>query len=561
MVSSAQYFLIVALLSGPTVSGTGFLGNDPKLRAAQVRQELNGVLAEMLGHGVDTLRIKGIQEYLNPIFRSLPKNGLNHLSAPVMRYAVQRYFSQRHGWVVKGFEPHAKPTNDTFASDDDILQSKLPDFIRMAMEGKLSHQGFAIEDAAVMIAAVERLTFDEATRGVERAFWLNRLPVTSEMSREEFHTVVDSYFITEMLEGHDDHDQHQLDKANIDRLYPHWQTTASFVHDLADNELFAATHRSNPFRRKETFHFEDVTRVGQYISEHFGAWSNHECTEIRDNLAEMDPHNNGRVRLSDFYSKSLNGGWQFRESSEYLRSLGALDESSTLLGPQVLIANYVAGMSNCITSAPYYSICCLNQCDNVYQHLEASIPSSTASAAQIIAAVENIQYSAQAGVDAKNLTENLRKRLEEVAAHHGDRVPLHGRMLAQWLHYVFPRECPYPHLDDTVKPQTPLKYKQVHGDGTTKAHEDEVEQWLEHESARVDPSPEAGAGMWTFHENVLEASTPSDAVEGPVRKVLRLLASLSIVTCFALCMLKALRKLTNAKGSITFSGKPVEYDV
>ncbi len=35
------------------------------------------------------------------------------------------------------------------------------------------------------------------------------------------------------------------------------------------------------------------------------------------------------------------------------------------------------------------------------------------------------------------------------------RVPLHGRLFAQWMHHVFPRECPYPHVAGTVNPLRP----------------------------------------------------------------------------------------------------------
>ena len=44
-----------------------------------------------------------------------------------------------------------------------------------------------------------------------------------------------------------------------------------------------------------------------------------------------------------------------------------------------------------------------------------------------------------------NLLETkLVSHLEAVAEQNGGQVPLHGRLFAQWLHYVFPYECPYP---------------------------------------------------------------------------------------------------------------------
>merc|ERR1719498_58849 len=114
---------------------------------------------------------------------------------------------------------------------------------------------------------------------------------------------------------------------------------------------------------------------------------------IKDKLAEMDVHATGRVKLSDFYGKGQDGDWQFLESLDYLRTLGALDESSTLQGPMVIIPNYVSGMSNCITSAAYYSVCCANDCDMVYQHLEKDLTSPSATTSEILKSVDSMPIS------------------------------------------------------------------------------------------------------------------------------------------------------------------------
>ena len=44
------------------------------------------------------------------------------------------------------------------------------------------------------------------------------------------------------------------------------------------------------------------------------------------------------------------------------------------------------------------------------------------------------------------------RRLEETAKQHGGKVPLHGRLFAQWMHHAYPRECPYPHVTGTTTP-------------------------------------------------------------------------------------------------------------
>merc|ERR1719380_94799 len=231
------------------------------------------------------------------------------------------------------------------------------------------------------------------------------------MSLPETMEVLSSYLIVSMFDGSTDKKQHNFDKKYINLRYPHWNTSYLFLTDIAGSDTFRRTPSSNPFVEDQKFYFQDLVRMGERVSEEFGPSSDHECHDMKDLLMERDVHGNGRVKLADFYRKSQDGAWQFTEQSEYLRQLGALDESSSLSGPQVLIPNYIQGMSNCITSAPYYAICCLNECDQIYQHVEASVPTSTATPSEIIKAVESMPQS-------PSISTQLRSRLDEVAQTH-----------------------------------------------------------------------------------------------------------------------------------------------
>merc|ERR1719420_908822 len=107
---ASQKILAVFLFAAVTFKSHGreFLGSKRTVNSASVQTELNAVLAEVLGHGhgVVNTRLSKIHKTMDPLFRSLPKNNQGHISAPVMRYAVRRYFSQNHGWKVKGFNLH-----------------------------------------------------------------------------------------------------------------------------------------------------------------------------------------------------------------------------------------------------------------------------------------------------------------------------------------------------------------------------------------------------------------------------------------------------------------------
>merc|ERR1719214_40709 len=151
-----------------------------------------------------TDRLSKIHKTLDPLFHSLPKNKQGRVSAPVMRYAVRRYFSQNHGWIVKGFSAHEESGNASSAEDTDILQSKLPDYIRSILEERFAHEGFSLDAVVAMVASVERLAFDEVVRGVEFAFYLNDIDRTAVLRFEDLLEILSSYLITEMLEGADD---------------------------------------------------------------------------------------------------------------------------------------------------------------------------------------------------------------------------------------------------------------------------------------------------------------------------------------------------------------------
>jgi len=288
-----------------------------------------------------------------------------------MKYTMRRYFSATHAWVVKGFEEHSDGMNAS-NSQVDILQSKVPGFVRSALEQRFQHQGFTLDDMVSMVAVVESLAFNEVVRGVELSFALNYFAPGAILSEVQLQEVLDSYLITEMLEGTTDAAQHAADKSNILERYPNWYNAVTFLADISGSDGFGRQSIKNPFTEK-TFVFEDAVRMAGRISEEFGPWSSYECHDMKNILSERDPHETGRVKLSDFYRASQDGAWQFLEPSEYLRQLGALDESSEYLGPQVIIPNYITGMSNCITSAPYFSICCLNECDLISEHIEGAI--------------------------------------------------------------------------------------------------------------------------------------------------------------------------------------------
>merc|ERR1712232_639858 len=111
-----------------------------------------------------------------------------------------------------------------------------------------------------------------------------------------------------------------------------------------------------------------------------------------EDLMEMDPDGTGRVPLSTFYAQRETADYQFSESTDYLRTIGALDESVPS-APRVRIANYVMGPSNCIASSSYYSVCCLSDCETLMNDLEGRLKGPSAAPEQLLDAVHHLPHS------------------------------------------------------------------------------------------------------------------------------------------------------------------------
>jgi hypothetical protein len=457
----ACIFVLLMLSCSSLGEGRGFRQRsaaDVRMDMQAVHQELQEALRGALGHGhgIDHKQIAAANATLTPMFHSLPKNKHGRVEAAAMRYAVHRYFSKNHGWIIKGFESHSDISE---VQEGGILSSKVPGYVEASLEDMFQKGGFSLSDILAVIIVLERLIFDEVARSVEAAFHLNHLQTESMIDHDSLLTVLESHLIVEMLERHDfDEAGHQEDRAEIHEYYPNWDSLQDFVRDIVGIETSAVLRSGahNPFSQAgaKVFSFDDAVRIAQRISNEYGQWGNQECMELRSFLSEMDRGYTGRVTLGNFYhAAELDDRWGFRETPDYLRELGALDESSKALGPQVIISNYAYGMTNCLSSTPYYSVCCLNECEGLLQQIEMRLAKPSATPTEILEVMKNIKMTSF-DVDAVPLSSDLHNKLEEIATKGHGKVSLHGRLFAQWLHFVFPNECPYPHARGTVRPHT-----------------------------------------------------------------------------------------------------------
>jgi len=452
--------LALALLAAPA-GAEGFLGGARSGRQAvrlglQARsEELQAAMGAILGCGSDDgagqklqERQAAAKEALLPIWRTLPKNVYGRVEWRLLRYMAHRHFMQQYSFLVRGFEPMRR-VNTSDAGSAEILSQEVPALASLMLDGARQH-GVSLEDAAVMVAAVEQLILSSDETTLEASYKFFSYSVRNRLNRKQLSAVLKHWMVHWML-GEDEEGARMLaaNESMLEETVPHWREIASMVEGSIRSAEFA---RRSPGAALD---FGDALNIVADISRRFSSYWETECQIIKDSLIQMDPKATGRVRLTDFYSANMDGEWRFGESEAYLRELGALDETSLWRGTQVIIPNYMQGASNCIVSRPHYLVCCVNECEDILSDVEAAVGEPLAPPEVILDLVGNMTNYAD---DPAPLDDTLRSQLRHIAQTHGGKVPLHGRLFAQWLHYVFPRECAFPHKAGAVSATTPTQF-------------------------------------------------------------------------------------------------------
>merc|ERR1719321_224443 len=451
-------------------SGKFLHGDGSSLNRNAFQNEIMNAMGSMLGCGgqPDQDHIKSIKATLTPMWRTLPKTS-GRVDRRTLRYLVHRYFMQTSSLMVRGFEP-TRLTNDSHWGAADILSQMVPAYVESVLESHHSTQnGFSLQDAVDMVLTLDQLVFDAESHLLEDIYKEQRRPLDRSLSYQGLRQVIESYLIKWMIDASpEDHELLLSNKTLAAEILPHYHDLMKFGEGRIKAFEFARQNQLAKKQDKKSFSinalsmkysYDDAHKIVGGITRSFQSYWQSECETMKTQLVGMDTHHTGRVPLAKFYGTALDTDWRFGESEAYLRELGALDETSSWRGPQVVIPNYLQATSNCIVSTSHYLVCCVNECESLMGEIEVAIDAPSATPAKIISVVGNMTSPTTLDDDEPaHLTEDLKQQLEQIAKNHGGMVPLHGRLFAQWLHYVFPRECPFPHKMGAVVSATPNEY-------------------------------------------------------------------------------------------------------
>merc|ERR1719414_445220 len=130
---------------------------------------------------------------LKPMFTSLPKNEYGKLGHDVVRYALHRYFNNRHGWFVRGLEPG----NATWSMPPNafpgtiFIKEWVPSFLQETLEQRPGGaSGADIHDLAVLAATMEDLINKETRDKLSLAYSAEEISVSATLNKTDADAVV-----------------------------------------------------------------------------------------------------------------------------------------------------------------------------------------------------------------------------------------------------------------------------------------------------------------------------------------------------------------------------------
>lgn len=439
--------IILASSVLPALVGAGSLlaGRVPASGDEWVSEDrLRSLLPKDLGPGgfepeqsADNSKLARVEKALQPLFVALPKDQYGRLGRNTVRFALSRYFARS----VKGLEVGSEPWNPSSAL---ITQGQAAAYLLHRVEESIGGAAFGLRELSLLAIAIEQLQVLEMGDLFDAALEVSAPANAGNLSHSDAETVLGNYMMAFVL-GRKPGELASMGQPEIEKMhrgmnevFPPWEQ----AFELARSTLSGILSGDTSVSRAE------MAQVAAEAARRFeGTFQETSCRDLKSALMKHEDGSSGRVALPNFYQAGASGSqWHFQENRDYLRALAALDESDKKMA-RVVVSNYMTSEPNCIADTGSSSLCCRNECDSLFQTLEETIAAPEVEPSHLLGLVETLSSSTV--VAPRKLSTSMKQRLESVAKRHGGAVPLHGRLFGQWMHHVFPRECPYPRVPST----------------------------------------------------------------------------------------------------------------
>jgi len=474
-----------------------------KMDRSDVESLLMGELSNAFRGGAAREHISSLEVELTGMYTAMPKSASGGLGHASVRFMLNRFFLQKHGWFIRGLEPanftatQKQVVESLTQSKNQSLQEWVPGYLQDFIEETQDGRGIKLRELAVLAATIEDLIHKESNQRLEMTFSALELPVSSQLDANQFGAALEVYLMIYLLGG--DFSPHMAGESLLEaqKRIPDYDGANKWMDSLKPD--------IGPDSIRETIDFAVASRVVEEVGKHYGTYNDVQCGDLKSELLQIESTKAGRVRLADFYKKGLSGVFAFTEKIEYLRALGTLDESNTS-EPYVIIPNYVAGRQNCLRASDFYLVCCRSECEDLFASVEKNFNKPTATPDQILGLVAS--FSTKTVEVPRMLSDSLVRRLNSIADAHRGQVPIHGRLFAQWMHHAFPRECPYPQQSGDVAAMTPEQWMAATGYESAQKTSEEM-QFIVDSDSSILPVGEIARE----HHDLAENELPWDEVE------------------------------------------------
>eukprot|EP00927_Polykrikos_kofoidii_P043910 TRINITY_DN37_c0_g1_i1.p1 TRINITY_DN37_c0_g1~~TRINITY_DN37_c0_g1_i1.p1 ORF type:complete len:596 (-),score=81.25 TRINITY_DN37_c0_g1_i1:54-1841(-) len=379
--------------------------------------------------------VRQIGELLFSIFASSPKNVYGRLDDVAARYALRRVLMERHGWDLPSL------ADDSSQHDTPLVAllgfgSSLPSQVRALLEQRVANQGAGILELSIFVASLEQTVYSNVPRQLEIVYRALGVPLIADVDADRAVELIDLYmgaYVMSQDLSHLSVPEVFSFRTNLPYTYINWAGATRFFRGI----------QASLVPGLQNFTFSNLSYVLFKIQSEFVHFIHDQCSGIKAKLLDFEADSTGRVRLLDFYKAALFKNMsEFTESMEYLKDLGVLDESDPL-DPRLVISNYLDGPSNCFANSNLYSVCCVDECADLYGHIERIVNKPEASPEQIISTVKRL---ASPSMQRGRLSSAIVRRIYDIAEEHGGSVPLHGPDFSEWMHFAYPRECTHPKM-------------------------------------------------------------------------------------------------------------------
>jgi hypothetical protein len=394
---------------------------------------------------------------------AVPQHSDGSLSHTVVRYILHRFFAKR-GWFVRGLET-SDSRNITKGDHRELgdLKEWAPAILQQFLEQLAGGRGASLREVAVLAASIEDLIHKESMSRLDLVFQYLELPnmtlnLSFKLDEDAVKDVLEVYM---MLYHRGGRFRYEVNRRGVEQARAFFNKK---VKDWSERKEWMDTVRRELYP-SGSLDYKAAASLVEAIGNRYGDYNEIECGQLKSELLEVESKKAGRVQLPDFYKKGATGSFSFTEKIDYLRDIGAADETEES-NPYVVIPNYVAARPNCLRTSDFYVVCCRNECEDLMAKLETEFANETAAPEPILKLVASLPSDT---VEApRKLSKTLKGRLKSIAKSNDGSVPLHGRLFSQWMHHAFPRECPYPAAPGAVNPQTPDEWMKETGHSSSK---------------------------------------------------------------------------------------------